>query len=127
MSDGQARVLPIAHPTSRIHQSTGPGPVPDPSPNCLGPDPQSLDEGPVPIVVLPLQIPEKSAPLADQKQETPPRVMITLVDLQVLRDTRDPLREEGDLYLGGARIPVRTPVVTDDFGLSGCAQQDVYF
>ncbi len=53
--------------------------------------------------------------------------MITLVALQVLRDAGDPLREEGNLYLGGARVPVRTPVVTDDFGLSGGAQQDVYF
>ncbi len=54
-------------------------------------------------------------------------MMITLVDLQVPRDAGDPLREEGNLYLGGARVPVRTCVVTDDFGLSGCAQQDVYF
>ena len=101
--------------------------MPDLSPICLGPDPQSLDQGPVPLVILPLYVLKKSAPLADQKQEAPPRVVITLVDLQVLRDKGDPLRKEGDLYLGGARVPVRTSIVADDFGLSDSAQQDVYF
>lgn len=46
-----------------------------------------------------LEIPKQSPALADHHEQTPPAVMVLLVDLQVFREVIDPLGEQRNLNL----------------------------
>jgi len=65
---------------------------------------QSCDQGSVPLHVLFLEIPKQTPTLPNHHQQTPPTVMILLVDLQVLGQVVDALRQQCNLNLGGTRV-----------------------
>ena len=54
-------------------------------------DTKRLDEIPVTLDVLLLQVVEQSAPLADEHQQTAARMMILHVHPEMLRKVRNPL------------------------------------
>src|SRR5690606_34562646 len=64
-----------------------------------------------------------SAP--DHLQESPPRVMVLLVGLQVLGELVDPLGEDRDLHLGRARVGLVAAVAVDDLRLRVLGQHAV--
>src|SRR3954452_21949000 len=53
-------------------------------------EPERVDQVPVAVEVLPLQVVEKSAALTDDLQQAPTRVVILLVGLEVLGQVVDP-------------------------------------
>jgi hypothetical protein len=85
--------------------------------NGLFPDPQLLDDAPVTFHILLLHVVEKSTPLTDQLQESPPGMMIFLVCLEVLRQILDARRQQGNLNLRGARV-VFVDLKLSDYSLS---------
>src|SRR5690606_14466654 len=72
------------------------------------------DDRLVAVRILPLQIVEQATTLADDLQQTTPRVVVLLVGLEVLGEVANPLREECDLHLGRARVPFLARVLGDD-------------
>ena len=58
------------------------------------------DEGPVPIDVVAPQVVEQATTSTDEHEQPTARVMVLLVDLQVLREVVDPLGEDRHLNLG---------------------------
>ena len=63
----------------------------------LATQPELCDQGPVALHVLFLEVPKQSPALADHHEQTPPAVMVLLVDLQVFREVIDPLGEQRNL------------------------------
>src|SRR5260221_6064296 len=78
---------------------------------------QLLDQGPVALEVVPLQVIEHPAAAADELQQTAPRVMVLRVRTQVLRELVDAGREEGDLHLRRPRVGGAPAVLADDLEL----------
>src|SRR5262245_33319066 len=88
-----------------------PGAPPSPPEYELG------DDRAVPLDVLASQVLQQPASATDQHQETTAAVMVLLVHLEVLREVADPLGQDRDLDLGGARVTRRACVLLDDLGL----------
>src|SRR5439155_22946514 len=63
-----------------------------------------VDDRAVPLGILVLEIFEQAPSLADQHQQSPPRVMVLRVGLEVLGEAVDPLGDERDLDLGRTRV-----------------------
>ena len=59
-----------------------------------------LDDPSVTLNILALQVVQKASALSDQLQQSPARMMILLMNLEVIREVSDPLTQEGDLNLG---------------------------
>lgn len=55
-----------------------------------------------------------STTLADQDQQATTRVVVVLVELEVLGQVRDPAGEHGDLDLGGAGVALLLAELGDD-------------
>src|SRR6187551_1756423 len=79
-----------------------------PSPSRLAPrltaETELLDEGPIALEVLALQVVEEPPPPADQLQEAAPRVVVFRVRPEVLGELVDPPREHRHLDLGRAGV-----------------------
>jgi hypothetical protein len=65
---------------------------------------ETPDQISVTLHVAALHVIEQPATLADENHETAAGVMITLVDLEVLGEMRDPVRQERYLDLGRTRV-----------------------
>src|SRR5579872_379810 len=65
---------------------------------------ETPDQSSVTLHVAALHVIEQPATLADENHETAAGVMITVVDLEVLGEMRDPVRQESDLDLGRTRV-----------------------
>ncbi len=61
---------------------------------------ETTDQGAVALYIALLHVIEQTAALTDELHEATTGVMITLVNLQVLGEVRDPVRQDRDLDLG---------------------------
>src|SRR5690606_32287732 len=60
-----------------------------------------------------LEVVEQAAPEPDHLEQPATRVVILRVGLQVLGEVRDPLRQQGDLDLGGTGVALVLAVAGD--------------
>src|SRR5690349_16615359 len=86
---------------------------PSPGAPPSAPETQARDDRSVPFDVLPPQIVQQPAALADQHEEPTPGVMVLGVGLQVVGEIRDALAEQRDLYLGRAGVGLPAARVAD--------------
>lgn len=70
----------------------------------LSTQPQLCNQGSVALHVLFLEVPKVSPTLTDHHEQTPPTVMILLVDLQVFSEVIDALCQQRDLNLRRAGV-----------------------
>ena len=68
-------------------------------PGFLAPDPEPGDQRPVPLDVVVLHVVEQAAPATDELHQSPPGVVISPVDLEVLGEMIDASGEERYLHL----------------------------
>jgi hypothetical protein len=94
-----------------------------PGPNPSAADSESLDQRAIPIRVTALQVVEKSPPLAHDAQQAASRMVVLLVDLEMLLKSRDALGQDRDLHLGRTRVGSTSSIGADDFGLLLCRDQ----
>src|SRR5690606_8854836 len=83
-------------------------------PSGLSAQTELLDQLPVPLNVLLLQVVQKSAALPDHLVQATAGMVVLLVDLQVTGKLVDSLREDGDLDHRRARIRSVSPVSLDN-------------
>src|SRR4051794_7632909 len=79
------------------------------------------DECPIPLDVVASEVVEQPPTATDEHQQPTARVMVLLVDLQVLREVVDPLGEDRHLDLGRAGVGLVEAVLLDGCGLVGHA------
>ncbi len=60
---------------------------------------EATDNFPVALDVVVADVVEKSAAASDQFEETPPGVMVALVNLEMLGEMDDAFAQDGDLHL----------------------------
>src|SRR5205085_6568862 len=82
--------------------------------DLLSPQAQFLDQCPIALQVVSLQVVQEPAPAADELQQPAPGVVVLRVRAQVLGELVDPRGEERDLNLRRARIGLAAPVLRDD-------------
>src|SRR5438105_3847739 len=82
--------------------------------DSLAPEPQLLDEGPVALQVVSLEIVQKPAAAADELEQPATRVVILRMRPQMLGELVDARREERDLNLRRARVRQVAAVLLDD-------------
>lgn len=87
------------------------------SENFLLSETELLNDGAVAIDVLLLEIVQKIAALTYHLKKTAARVVVVVVEFQVLGEVGNSLGENGDLYLGRACVTLVCCVSLDDFGL----------
>src|SRR5512140_2816224 len=75
---------------------------------------ERLQKGLVPHRFHRLQVIQQAPPLPDQLEQAPSRAEVLGVNLEVVRDHVDPLREERDLDLGGTGVRVMNTELSDD-------------
>src|SRR5262249_9650744 len=92
-----------------------------PLPELLPPEAQLGDQGSVPLDVVAPEVVEQPTPPTHHHQQPTTRVMVLRVDLQVLREVVDPLRQECDLHLRGAGVGLVAVVLGDRGGFVGHA------
>jgi hypothetical protein len=63
-------------------------------------DSELVDDGAISLCVLVLEVLEETAALTDEHQQTPPGVVVLAVQLEMVGQAIDALREERDLHLG---------------------------
>jgi hypothetical protein len=80
----------------------------------LLPDSQLLNQTPIAIHALLLQIIQEAAALADELQQSTPGMVILLVGFEMLREIPDALAQQSDLDLGRTGIPLMGVEFTDD-------------
>ena len=111
------------HP--KVLEHGGASQVDRPSPtlpaDVLSPQLEALDELLVAVVICALEVIEQTSALADDAHQAASRVMILLVELEVLGELGEPLRQQGYLDLGRSRICLALLVALDDglLGLTG--------
>lgn len=91
----------------------------------LAPQPESFCQLTIPCDILVAQVLEQPTPFTDQHQESTTRVVIFLVDLEMLGQIADSLREDRDLHFRGSRIAFMRGVLLDQafFGFVRNAQR----
>src|SRR3990170_2554347 len=72
------------------------------------------DHGAVTVNVVADEVGQQPTALTDELEQSSARVVVVLVRAQVLRQGRDTLGQERDLYLGGAGIAIVCGVVVHD-------------
>jgi hypothetical protein len=80
---------------------------------------ESTDQRAITLYVAFLHVVQQSTALTDELHESAAGVVITLVDLEVLGEMRDPVGQERDLDLGRAGVGVVGSKVLDDLLLLG--------
>src|SRR5207247_10711607 len=80
-------------------------------------DAQSLDHRTIACVANATKIVEQTPTTADQEKQATPRVMIFLVELEMLRQIRDPVGQHRDLDFRRAGIRLMLPVIIDQLWL----------
>src|SRR5687768_3129551 len=84
--------------------------------NSLPAEPESGDECPVPLDVVPSEVVEQTPPLANEHEQPAAGVMVLLVDLQVRREHVDAPGQERDLHLRRAGVGLVEAVLADRGG-----------
>ncbi len=82
-------------------------------PGFLTPDPEPGDQQPVSLDIVVLHVVEQAAPATDELHQSPPGVMISPVDLEVLCQVVDASSEERNLHLWRAGVGLVKPVLGD--------------
>src|SRR6266540_2972241 len=80
------------------------------------------DERSVPLDVVAPEVVEQSTPPSDQHEQASTRVMVLLVDLQMLGEVVDPLGEQSDLHLRRTGVGFMEAVLGDRGGGVGHAK-----
>ena len=75
---------------------------------------ETADQSAVALDISALHVVEQAASLADELHESAARVMIALVDLEVLGEVGDPVRQERHLDFGRSRVRRVSLKVLDD-------------
>src|SRR3954454_8475503 len=75
---------------------------------------EALDQRPVPVDVGLAQVVEQAPAAADQLEQPAPAVVVVLVELQVLGQVLDALRQHRDLHLGRPRVAFDRGVLRHD-------------
>ncbi len=75
---------------------------------------EPADQSAVALDISTLHIVEQAATLADELHESTASVMIALVDLQVLGEVCNPVRQDRHLHLGRTRVRCVSLIVLDD-------------
>jgi hypothetical protein len=91
-------------------------------PTILSPKTEALDELLVPGVILSLEVVDQAPSLANNFQQSAPRMVVLLVVLEMLGEFGQPSREQRDLDLGGSSI--RVMVLESVNGTSLCFGRD---
>jgi hypothetical protein len=126
MSNPRCRLLGfcLSHPPGG--QTRGPIEVtrssPENPPTILSPKTEALDELPVTDVILSLEVIDQAPSLANDPQQTAPRMVVLLVVLEMLGEFGQPSREQRDLDLGGSGV--RVVVLESVNGTSLCFGRD---
>jgi hypothetical protein len=76
-------------------------------------DAQSVDNRPIARIANVAKIIQQTAATPDEREQTTPRMVVFLVELEVLGQIRDPVRQYGDLNFWGSGIVVVLPVLLD--------------
>src|SRR5690349_6463246 len=84
------------------------------SPRWSPAEAQPLDDRSIAADVRLGEIVEEPAPLADEKKQTTTAVVVVFVDLEMLSEVTDALREQRDLDLGRAGVAVSRAVLGND-------------
>jgi len=79
---------------------------------------QPTDYRQVPTPVLIAQVVQQAGPLAHHHQQAAPAGVVLLVRPQMLRELRNPGREQRDLHLRGTRVGGFPAEFIDDFGFA---------
>src|SRR5262249_31219792 len=77
-------------------------------------DPEPLDQFPVPLPILVLEVVEEAAPGADHLEEAAAGMMVLCERAEVLGQAFDPLAEKRNLDLGRPGVGRMNPVGGDD-------------
>ena len=85
----------------------------------LSPKSELGDQRSISLDVVPSEIVEQPAPSADEHEQSAARVVILVVDPQVLREMVDPPGEQGNLYLRGTGVGFVETVLGDRGGSVG--------
>jgi hypothetical protein len=75
---------------------------------------ETADQSAIALDIATLHVIEQTATLANELHESTAGVVITLVNLEVLGEVRDPVRQNRDLNLGRARVRSVSLKVLDD-------------
>jgi hypothetical protein len=81
-------------------------PSPENPSTILSPKTEALDELPISGVILSLEVIDQAPSLANDPQQTAPRMVVLLVVLEVFGEFGQPSREQRDLNFGGSGIRV---------------------
>jgi hypothetical protein len=82
---------------------------------------KGLDDGSIPFHVIMFDIIQESSTPAYHHQQTSSGVMVFFVDLEMLRQISDAMRQQPDLYFRGAGVAfVRFETVDEFFLIFGC-------
>jgi hypothetical protein len=73
---------------------------PSPDRGCSLANSKPLDDPTVSLNIFALQVVQKAPALSYELQQSPARMMILLMHLEVVREVSDTLTQEGDLNLG---------------------------
>src|SRR5207237_10333893 len=87
--------------------------APNATPAVLMAETQLVDELPIPLQVVALQVLEQAPALRDHPQEAALPVKVLGVDPEVIGEAVDPLGEQRDLDRGRPRLPLVPPVRPD--------------
>src|SRR5581483_10579498 len=75
---------------------------------------QPVQHRPVPRVVDPVQVIEQTAPAPDELQQPAARMMVLLVQFEMLGQIGDTVRQYRNLYFRRAAVAVMPPILLDD-------------
>jgi hypothetical protein len=92
----------------------------------LLPEAEFLDDVLVPLHIGFPQIVKKPPPLADQFEKPSARMMVLLVDLEVIREIVDSIAQDGNLNFRGTRILLMKPETINNLSLGIWTQNHVY-
>src|SRR5215210_246178 len=116
---GSRQVDPVPSLGERRSERVGTVPYPAAGAGLLA-EPEALDRRAIALDVLPLEVVEQAAAAAHQLQKATAAVVILRVDLEVLGELRDPVRQEGHLDLGRSGVALVHPVPFDDVCFHFC-------
>jgi hypothetical protein len=88
----------------------------------LAADPKAVNQGLVPFGAAALQVINQTPTAGDHQQQPAPGMVVLLVGLNMLRQLRNALTEEGNLHLWRATIGLVRPVLLDYLLFSLCRQ-----
>jgi hypothetical protein len=80
-------------------------------------DSQPLQDRPVPSIIVIAEVIQETPATTDHLKQAPPRMMIFLVQLEMLRQIRDSIRQHRDLDFRRSRVVLVLPVLMNQIEL----------